>query len=118
MNKKNSTYLTASCFSLLIAGLVIIPSIANAGYSAPSLAQWGDSITIEAAIQKIVDILFAWVAPLCVLMIIVGGIFYMTAGDDTSKTKKAFDFIKYALIGLAVVLAAAMLMSFVNGLMS
>ncbi|MCK9393737.1 MAG: pilin [Candidatus Paceibacterota bacterium] len=114
MNKKNSKYLTASCLSLLIAGLVITPGIA-AAYTAPSLTQWAN-LSVQDVIEKLVNILFSWVAPLCVLMIIIGGIFYMTAGSDTGRTKSAFDFIKYALIGLVVVLAAAMMMSFVNGL--
>jgi len=115
MSKKNLKYLTATSLSLAIVGVVALPSIAL-GYDAPELQQWSNDMDIKAVIQSIVNILFSWVAPLCILMIIWGGVMYMTAGDDSGKTSSAFSFIKVALIGLAIVLAAGMLMSFVAGI--
>lgn len=115
MNKKNLKYLTATSLSLAIIGLIAVPSIVL-GYNPPDVKPWDNNISIQQMLQTIVDILFTWIAPLCVLMIIWGGALYMTAGDDSSKHNQAFSFVKWALIGLAVVLAAGMLMSFVIGL--
>lgn len=114
MNKKISKYLTATSFSLIIAVLAIMPSLVLA-YSAPELSQWSN-FTVKEFLQRAVDLLFSWVAPICVLMIIFGGVVFMTAGDDEGKTKMGKNFVKFALIGLAIVLAAGMLMSFVAGI--
>jgi len=112
MNKKNIKYLVATVFSLAIAGVSILPGVANA-YSAPSVTPWDDNLDFVAFLNKIIGVLFTWVAPLCVLMIIIGGVVYMTAGDDEGKTKTGKGIVKFALIGLAIVLAAGMLMNFV-----
>ncbi|MDD5639919.1 MAG: pilin [Candidatus Pacebacteria bacterium] len=123
MNKKISKYLTKSYFSLLVTGMTIIPSIIKAAdeeggdaFSGISVSPWSGEMKISEVLYSVANILFTWAAPLCILMIIVGGLFYMTAGDDSGKTKKGFDFIKYALIGLVFILAAAMLLNFVAGL--
>jgi len=113
MNKKNSKHLIATSFSLIAATLLALPSITLA-YSIPSLTPWSYSIDVGAFLGKIADLLFLWAAPLCVLMIIVGGVIYMTAGDDEKKTSMGKSFVKFALIGLAIILAAGMLMNFVS----
>ncbi len=48
----------------------------------------------------------------CVLMIIIGGGIYMTARDDPNQAKTGLATIKYALLGLVMVLSAAALLHF------
>lgn len=49
----------------------------------------------------------------CVVVIIIGGVNYMTSSGDTGKVKKAKDTILYGLIGLAVCVLAFALVNFV-----
>lgn len=49
----------------------------------------------------------------CVVVIIVGGVNYMTSSGDAGKVKKAKDTILYGLIGLAVCVLAFAIVNFV-----
>lgn len=65
---------------------------------------------------KIIDILNAIIAVLaivCVAVIIIGGVQYMTSSGDAGKVKKAKDTILYAVIGLVVCALAATIVNFV-----
>lgn len=48
-----------------------------------------------------------------VVVIIIGGVIYITAGDSEDKTKKGRKFIINGLIGLAIVIAAEFLVGLV-----
>ena len=49
----------------------------------------------------------------CVVVIIIGGVNYMTSSGDANKVKKAKDTILYGLIGLVVCVLAFALVNFV-----
>lgn len=49
----------------------------------------------------------------CVVVIIIGGVTYMTSSGDSSKVKKAKDTILYGVIGLAVCVLAFAIVNFV-----
>ena len=49
----------------------------------------------------------------CVVVIIIGGVTYMTSSGDAGKVKKAKDTILYVLIGLVVCVLAFALVNFV-----
>jgi len=49
----------------------------------------------------------------CVVVIIIGGVTYMTSSGDTSKVKKAKDTILYGIIGLVVCVLAFAIVNFV-----
>ncbi len=55
---------------------------------------------------------------IAVIVIIVGGIQYITAGGDPSKVAKAKNAILYAVIGLIIVILAAVITNFVIGTVS
>jgi type IV secretory pathway VirB2 component (pilin) len=103
MNKK---YLIATCISLLL----VSPCLTLA---AP-LQLWDTSIdkVIETVQGKLLGVLGA----VCVIMIIIGGALYMTAKDDAGQAKAGKTTVEVALIGLVIVLASAMLMTFVSEL--
>ena len=52
-------------------------------------------------------------AMVAVVVIIMGGVTYMTSGGDAGKVKKGKDTILYGLIGLIVCALAAALVNFV-----
>ena len=49
----------------------------------------------------------------CVVVIIIGGVTYMTSSGDTSKVKKAKDTILYGIIGLVICVLAFAIVNFV-----
>ena len=53
------------------------------------------------------------IAAVCVVIIVIGGVQYMTSSGDAGKVKKAKDTILYAIIGLVVCALAATIVNFV-----
>ncbi|MDO4612078.1 MAG: hypothetical protein Q4B29_01285 [Candidatus Saccharibacteria bacterium] len=67
-------------------------------------------------VGSVTDILNAIVAVLgivCVVVIIIGGVNYMTSTGDAGKVKKAKDTILYGCIGLVICALAAVIVNFV-----
>lgn len=64
---------------------------------------------ITAILNAIIGVL----GLVCVVVMIIGGINYMTSSGDTSKVKKAKDTILYGLIGLIVCVLAFAIVNFV-----
>ena len=66
--------------------------------------------------ERIIGILNAVVGVLgivAVIVIVMGGVGYMTSGGDPGKTKKAKDTILYGVIGLIIVALAFVIVNFV-----
>ena len=61
-----------------------------------------DDKDISSVITNIINAIIGVIGIVAVIFIIMGGVQYMTASGDASKTKKAKDTILYACIGLAV----------------
>ncbi len=64
-------------------------------------------------ITNILNGVIAVLGLVCVVVIIIGGINYMTSSGDAGKVKKAKDTILYGLIGLIVCVLAFALVNFV-----
>lgn len=64
-------------------------------------------------IQDIISTLLFAVAVIAVIMIIVGGIRYVTSDGDSGRIKSAKDTILYAVIGLVVALLSYAIVNFV-----
>ena len=69
--------------------------------------------TVPGTIQQITDILIFLVGAISVLMIIIGGVRYVTSSGDQAGTKGAKDTIMYAVIGLVVAFMAYAIVHFV-----
>lgn len=78
----------------------------------PKLNQ-GSSKTVEDLIVDVLNWMIGAAAVICVVMLIVGGYSYMTAGGDEQKVGKATKTLTNALIGLAICFIAVMLVNFV-----
>ena len=70
----------------------------------------GDLITL---ITGIINGVIAILGIVCVVVMIIGGVNYMTSAGDASKVKKGKDTILYGLIGLVVCALAFALVNFV-----
>ncbi len=76
-----------------------------------------DSGTTEESlndiIAKIINILSVIVGIIAVIMIVYGGLRYVTSGGDSTKVGSAKNTILYALIGLVIVAIAQVIVQFV-----
>ena len=68
-----------------------------------------------AKIKSILNTVYLWVGIITVIVIIIGGVYYITSQGDPGKVAKAKNVILYAVIGLVVVLLAFAITDFVLG---
>lgn len=64
-------------------------------------------------VTNIINGIIAVLGLVCVVVMIVGGVNYMTSGGDTGKVKKGKDTILYGLIGLIICVLAFAIVNFV-----
>jgi len=69
--------------------------------------------TVESLIVNVLNWIIGAAAVVSVVMLIVGGYLYMTAGGDEGKVKTATKTLTNAIIGLAICFIAVMLVNFV-----
>ena len=72
-----------------------------------------NTTNLTTFISSIIDVLLFIVGAVAVIMIIVGGIKYVTSGGDQNNVKSAKDTILYSVIGLIVALLAYAFVKFV-----
>lgn len=73
----------------------------------------GDGPTIESVIGTVVKILSYVVGIIAVIMVIIGGIKYVTSSGDSNNVTSAKNTILYALVGLIVAALAQVIVRFV-----
>jgi type IV secretory pathway VirB2 component (pilin) len=66
-------------------------------------------------VAAITEILLRLAALIAVIMVIVGGVSYITSQGDPNKTKQALNTIINSLIGLVISVAAATIVTFIAG---
>jgi hypothetical protein len=79
---------------------------ADAPNNAPAVTK-----TLSEIVVSTIKVLASIVGSLSVLMLVVGGIMYMTAMGDTQKSDTAKNVIKYAVIGLIVAILALIIVT-------
>ena len=73
----------------------------------------GSTDKVNSTITQVVNIFSTLVGVIAVIMIIFGGLRYITSGGDSGKITTAKNTIIYALIGLVVVALAQFIVKFV-----
>ncbi len=68
---------------------------------------------LNALLVKVVNIFSAIVGVIAVIMIIVGGLKYITSGGDSGNVSTAKNTIIYAIVGLVIVALAQIIVRFV-----
>ena len=69
--------------------------------------------TLVSNVTAIINAVIGVLGLVCVVVMIIGGVNYMTSSGDAAKVKKAKDTILYGLIGLVVCVLAFALVNFV-----
>ncbi|MBI5077603.1 hypothetical protein HZB94_04455 [Candidatus Falkowbacteria bacterium] len=73
----------------------------------------GKSGDLRVVIGNVIKVALSFLGVIAIVIILIGGFKYMTAGGDTEKVKGAQNYIMYGIIGLAIILAAYAISSFV-----
>lgn len=68
---------------------------------------------LQNPIIKIINRVIAALGIVCVIVVIIGGINYMTSQGDPGKVKKARDTILYSVIGLIICALSFVIVNFV-----
>ena len=74
-----------------------------------------DGDALSAFLKRIVNILLFLVGTISVIVIIIGGIRYVTSGGDQAQITGAKNTILYAVIGVVVAVMAYAIVNFVLG---
>lgn len=69
--------------------------------------------TLVDSVTGIINAVIGALGIVCVVVMIIGGVNYMTSSGDAGKVKKAKDTILYGLIGLVVCVLAFAIVNFV-----
>lgn len=73
----------------------------------------GGETKLEDAVVGIINAVIGILALVCVIIIIAGGVNYMTSAGDAAKVKKAKDTILYGVIGMVICILAFAITNFV-----
>jgi hypothetical protein len=109
--------------ALATAGLLVfhfVPAFAQAGTpagEAPAfiLNKTGGTGSLRSLVLTIVNFFLGFLGLLAVLMIIYGGVLYMTAAGEQGKIDKGKKIIMYAVIGIIIILLSFALVNTVLG---
>ena len=69
--------------------------------------------TLWSDISNIINAVIGILGLVCVIIMIIGGVNYMTSSGDAGRVKKAKDTILYGLIGLIICVLAFAIVNFV-----
>ena len=72
-----------------------------------------EDVDIGITIGKIIKIILSYLGIISVILIIVGGFYWMTSGGNEEKIKKAKSLIINAFIGLAIIVLSYVIVHFV-----
>lgn len=122
MKKAIKTILAAG---MMVATLVLGGVSAQPVFAASAGSQVQDGVDavggdenktdLNSFIKTIINVLLFVVGAVAVIMIIVGGIRYVTSNGEQAHVKGAKDTILYAVVGLVVAILAYAIVNFVVG---
>ena len=83
------------------------------GAKVEKILEGGDSL--EGDVLNIINAAIGILGIICVVVIIIGGVTYMTSSGNADKVKKGKDTILYGIIGLIICVLAFAIVNFVIG---
>lgn len=69
----------------------------------------------NATVGNILNVVYTWAGIVCVLVIVIAGLFYVISTGNATTTKRAREAILYAIVGLVVIMMAFVITQFVLG---
>ena len=86
---------------------------ARAGLQATGSSGGSGEADVKGIVEDVIDILSFIVGAASVIMIIIGGLKYVTSSGESSNIQSAKNTIIYAIVGLVIVLFAQTIVKFV-----
>lgn len=108
--------------SFVVGGLSFMPALAYADAKSDvcdgvgltgSSCSGGSGPSVDSTIKLVINVLSFIVGIAAVIMIIIGGLKYVTSQGESNSTASAKNTILYAIIGLVVVALAQIIVRFV-----
>jgi hypothetical protein len=118
--KKNLTYAIVGLLLIIVSDTLINQVFYNIDLSRyPTTGGAQPGVNAAKGVQEIVgftNLVVSFVGPIAVLVLIAGGVLYMTAAGDDAKMGKAKKLIFAALIGIIIIYGAfAIVSTFISG---
>jgi hypothetical protein len=116
-NKFSSTltFISLIGFSLIALALFQDAAVSAQVRDGIDATGTGPGVTVEEVVRNAIN-LFSWIVGIiAVVMLIIGGLKYITSTGDASKVDAAKNTILYAVIGLAIAALAQVIVRFVLG---
>lgn len=109
------TFLKKIFVSLVCLSFVVLPFIAKAQLG---LDEFGGQVrlgkkSLTETIADIINVVLGFLGVVAVVIILIGGFIWMTAGGNEDKVKNAKKILTTGVIGLAIVLSAYAIAQFV-----
>lgn len=73
----------------------------------------GENLTVAAIIISIINFILQFAAALAVLMIIIGGVRYITSAGNDAALEQARKIIIYSILGLVIIILSFVIVNFV-----
>lgn len=73
------------------------------------------AVNANTLLVEVLNATYFWAGIICVIIIIIGGYFYVTSNGNAANIKRGKDAIMGAVIGLVVVISAFTITQFVLG---
>lgn len=77
----------------------------------------GDNSDFFSLLDRFINVLTIFAAPILVALIVIAGFYYMLSGSDPSKRATATNIIKYGIIGFIVIIFARGIAAIVQGVL-
>ncbi len=81
------------------------------GWTGPSSAAVTAAPTLLEILTKVLDFLLSMIGVLAIIMLVWGGVMYLTSAGDEKRADTAKAIVKWALVGIAVALASLVLVT-------
>ena len=117
---QRTKFVVSFAASLGVVTLLALPALAAGGLTAEDLGvnAIGDEIKlgsgdVRQTAARIINVALGFLGILSVIIVLLGGFKYMLSGGSTEKTDEARKLIVSGIIGLAIILSAWAITSFV-----
>ncbi len=105
----------------IVTAMALMPMLVLAQLPTPTSPYAGTPVTLQDVrdvIETVARFLILVSVVIAVIFIVWGGISYMTAGDDSSKTSAAKSRVVNGIIGALIVLAVGLILQTLAGLVN
>ena len=103
---------SAPVFAIGLAAPSFLKEIGSVlGWGAVNSSAVAGAVTLSQIATNVLNFLLSIVGILAIIMLVVGGIMYLTAAGDEDRIDSGKKIVKYSIIGIVVALAALVIVS-------